>query len=119
MTAPDEGDRTALIIAADPDDGDFGAAGLHGPTREGLQPHKVREVLLWNSNQPNFDVDITSEVERKLHASLAHVTRFGRAGRFRDVRPRTLESGGRPLPGTVPTDPVGVLMGPHQGPVIN
>jgi LmbE family N-acetylglucosaminyl deacetylase len=44
---------------------------------EGLEPHKVREVLLWNSNQPNFDVDIGPDVERKIHALTAHVTQFG------------------------------------------
>src|SRR4029079_14387045 len=44
---------------------------------EGLEPHKVREILLWNSNQPNFDVDITPEVDRKIHALLAHATQFG------------------------------------------
>ena len=43
----------------------------------GLEPHKVREVLLWNSNQPNFDVDITPNLETKIHALSAHVTQFG------------------------------------------
>jgi len=37
----------------------------------------VREVLLWSTNQPNFDVDIAAEVERKIHALTAHVTQFG------------------------------------------
>lgn len=44
---------------------------------EGLEPHKVREVLLWSTNQPNFDVDIGAEVERKIFALSAHVTQFG------------------------------------------
>jgi LmbE family N-acetylglucosaminyl deacetylase len=44
---------------------------------EGLEPHKVREVLLWSTNHPNFDVDITAEVDRKIHALTAHVTQFG------------------------------------------
>lgn len=44
---------------------------------EGLEPHKVREVLLWGSNQPNFDVDITPDVDRKIEALTAHVTQFG------------------------------------------
>lgn len=43
---------------------------------EGLEPHKVREVLLWGTNQPNFDVDITPEVDRKIYALSAHVTQF-------------------------------------------
>jgi LmbE family N-acetylglucosaminyl deacetylase len=44
---------------------------------EGIEPHKVREVLLWSTNQPNFDLDITAEVDRKIHALTAHVTQFG------------------------------------------
>lgn len=44
---------------------------------QGLEPHKVREVLLWNTNHPNFDVDIGGEVERKIEALTAHVTQFG------------------------------------------
>lgn len=49
---------------------------------EGLEPHKVREILLWNSNHPNFDVDITALVERKIHALSAHVTQFGKQEGF-------------------------------------
>jgi LmbE family N-acetylglucosaminyl deacetylase len=44
---------------------------------EGLEPHKVREVLLWSSNQPNFEVDFTAGVEQKIHVLKAHVTQFG------------------------------------------
>lgn len=44
---------------------------------EGLEPHKVRELLLWSTNQPNFDLDITAEVERKIEALTAHVSQFG------------------------------------------
>lgn len=44
---------------------------------EGLEPHKVREVLLWSTNQPNYDLDITEVVETKIHALTAHVTQFG------------------------------------------
>jgi LmbE family N-acetylglucosaminyl deacetylase len=44
---------------------------------EGLEPHKVREVLLWNSNHPNFDVDITAGLDGKIHTLTAHVTQFG------------------------------------------
>lgn len=43
---------------------------------EGLEPHKVREVLLWNSNHPNFDVDIGELVDLKIHALSAHVSQF-------------------------------------------
>ncbi|MBA4179602.1 MAG: PIG-L family deacetylase [Anaerolinea sp.] len=44
---------------------------------EGLEPHKVRELLLWNSNSPNFDVDISDRVDQKINALAAHVTQFG------------------------------------------
>jgi LmbE family N-acetylglucosaminyl deacetylase len=43
---------------------------------EGLEPHKVQEVLLWGSNQPNFDVDISGDVDRKIQVLTAHVTQF-------------------------------------------
>jgi LmbE family N-acetylglucosaminyl deacetylase len=43
----------------------------------GLEPHKVREVLLWSTNHPNHEVDITGLVDRKIHALTAHVTQFG------------------------------------------
>ncbi len=49
---------------------------------EGLEPHKVREVLLWSSNQPNFDIDISGEVDRKLYALSAHDTQFGNREEF-------------------------------------
>lgn len=44
---------------------------------EGLQPHKVREVLLWNTNHPNYEADITADVDQKIAALAAHVTQFG------------------------------------------
>ncbi len=49
---------------------------------EGLEPHKVREILLWNSNHPNFDVDITAELETKIHALSAHATQFANKQEF-------------------------------------
>jgi LmbE family N-acetylglucosaminyl deacetylase len=50
--------------------------------QEGLEPHKVREVLLWNSNHPNFDVDISEQVDLKIFALSAHVTQFGKQDDF-------------------------------------
>jgi LmbE family N-acetylglucosaminyl deacetylase len=44
---------------------------------EGLEPHKVREVLLWSTNQPNFDADISERVDMKIHALTAHGSQFG------------------------------------------
>lgn len=45
--------------------------------REGLEPHKVREILLWSTNHPNTDIDITEDVDQKIAALTAHVTQFG------------------------------------------
>lgn len=49
---------------------------------EGLEPHKVREVLLWNSNHPGFDVDISAQLDLKIFALSAHVTQFGKQEDF-------------------------------------
>jgi len=65
---------------------------------EGIEPHKVREVLVWNSNQPNFDVDISAEVEAKINALTAHVTQFAdRRGFTRYVRKAWKAEDGRYL----------------------
>ena len=62
----------------------------------GLEPHKVREVLLWNSNQPNFDVDITSVADQKIHALTAHVSQFGKRDDFAEfARESWRAAGGR------------------------
>jgi LmbE family N-acetylglucosaminyl deacetylase len=39
---------------------------------EGYEPHKVRTVLLTNFNTPNFFVDITDMMDKKLAALAAH-----------------------------------------------
>ena len=65
---------------------------------EGLETHKVREVLLWSTNQPNFDIDITGEVDQKIHALTAHVTQFGSRDDFVNfVRERWKDESGRYL----------------------
>lgn len=43
---------------------------------EGLEPHKVRELFLWGSNAPSFDVDISEVLELKIAALLAHTSQF-------------------------------------------
>lgn len=65
---------------------------------EGIEPHKVREVLLWTTNQPNYDVDISGEVDQKIYALSAHVTQFGGRQDFVDfVRERWKSEDGRYL----------------------
>lgn len=39
---------------------------------EGLQPHKVREVLLWGTEEPNHRTDITGTFDTKIAALLCH-----------------------------------------------
>lgn len=39
---------------------------------EGLEPHKVKEVLLWGSEDPNCCFDITHTLELKLEALRCH-----------------------------------------------
>ena len=39
---------------------------------EGLQPHKVREMLFWASDEPNFRSDITDTFDLKLAALRCH-----------------------------------------------
>ena len=40
--------------------------------QEGLQPHKVREVLLWATEDPNYRSDITDTFDIKLAALRCH-----------------------------------------------
>ncbi len=40
--------------------------------RDGLHPHKVKQVYLAGANQPNTKVDITSTIERKIAALREH-----------------------------------------------
>ena len=39
---------------------------------EGLQPHKVKEVLLWGTEDPDYRSDITSTIELKIAALRCH-----------------------------------------------
>ena len=44
---------------------------------EGLQPHRVKEVLLWASEDPNHRADITSTFDLKLAALRCHESQMG------------------------------------------
>lgn len=56
----------------------FARDHLHFPEhmREGLTPHKVREVYLWGSDSPDFYVDISETIESKAKALLCHRSQF-------------------------------------------
>lgn len=46
-------------------------------TEEGLEPHKVTEVLLWASEEPNFSSDITDTFDIKMAALACHKSQIG------------------------------------------
>ena len=48
-------------------------------TREGLDPHKVKEIYLWGTDQPNVLIDITDTIDDKIAALKLHVTQVGEA----------------------------------------
>jgi LmbE family N-acetylglucosaminyl deacetylase len=59
----------------------FRAPGpLYYPThaREGLSPHRVRELLLIMSEHADHVVDVSTTFERKVRAVQAHVSQFGK-----------------------------------------
>ncbi len=48
-------------------------------TREGLEPHKVKEIYLWGSDEPNVVVDISDTIQDKVEALMSHVSQVGTA----------------------------------------
>jgi LmbE family N-acetylglucosaminyl deacetylase len=44
---------------------------------EGLEPHKVREMWFWGTEDPNFKTDITDTLEIKLEALKCHKSQVG------------------------------------------
>ena len=46
--------------------------------KEGLQPFTAREVFFWNSDRPNYRVDITSVIDQKLEAAYQHTSQAGK-----------------------------------------
>lgn len=75
----------------------FPAAGsaLYFPelaSQEGLQPHKISRVYVAAAQHPNTAVDVTSTIERKLQAILAHESQIrDPAGLKARVRERMLD----------------------------
>ena len=45
--------------------------------KEGLQPHKVREILLWASEEPDYFSDITDTFDIKIAALRCHKSQVG------------------------------------------
>lgn len=44
---------------------------------EGLEPHKVNEVMLFNADRPNYKVDITETFDKKIEALMCHKSQVG------------------------------------------
>jgi len=44
---------------------------------EGLQPHKVKEVLLWGAEEPNYRSNITDTFDIKIAALRCHKSQIG------------------------------------------
>ena len=56
---------------------------------EGLEPHRVREVYLWGSPEPDTYLDVTDTFDRKLDALSRHRSQVGQGWELREVRART------------------------------
>lgn len=41
-------------------------------TREGLEPHKVRELWYWGADEPEIIVDVTASIDRQIAALIRH-----------------------------------------------
>ena len=53
----------------------FARDHLHFPeqiTREGLEPHKVRELWYWGVDEPEIIVDVTGSIDRQIAALVRH-----------------------------------------------
>ncbi|MFC1949792.1 PIG-L deacetylase family protein [Chloroflexota bacterium] len=44
---------------------------------EGIQPHKVQDVLLWGSEEPNYRLDVTDTFDIKMAALHCHKSQVG------------------------------------------
>jgi LmbE family N-acetylglucosaminyl deacetylase len=47
---------------------------------KGLEPHKVNELLLFNTDKPNYRVDITATFKQKLEALACHYSQINEMG---------------------------------------
>ena len=53
---------------------------------EGLEPHKVREVLLWGSDEPDLILDATDTFDIKMKALYKHASQVGEPNAAREER---------------------------------
>lgn len=63
-------------------------------TREGLEPHKVKEIFLWGSDQPNVVVDISDTIQDKIEALRFHASQVGEAADLEErIKTRSAQVG--------------------------
>lgn len=55
---------------------------------EGLEPHKVQEVLLWGTDEPDLFLDVTDTFEIKRKALYCHISQVGHPTEERENRAR-------------------------------
>lgn len=53
-------------------------------TDSGYQPHKVKEILFWGAEQPNYFSDISHSFEKKMEALRCHTSQVGKFSRERE-----------------------------------
>ncbi|MBX6770150.1 MAG: PIG-L family deacetylase [Chloroflexi bacterium] len=62
--------------------------------RNGLLPHKVKEVYLWGSSSPTEWIDISSSIDRKIAALRCHASQVGNGEQLEErVRQRAKQAG--------------------------
>ncbi len=67
----------------------FARDHLHFPDHlqvDGLEPHKVGEILMWGTEAPDTFVDIAETLDIKIAALLKHATQVAGAGSDSDVK---------------------------------
>lgn len=76
------------------------ARGVHQypeHAKEGLQPHTVRRLLLWSTNEPNFYVDVSETADVKLKALFTHASQYPSPDGMRELTVDIMERAGRAL----------------------
>lgn len=70
---------------------------LHFPDqlKEGLEPHKVAELYLTVSEQPNYWVDISDTLDKKMAALRCHTSQFPDFGMVEEFVRRRAETAGQ------------------------
>lgn len=69
---------------------------------EGLEPHKVMEIWLTATSQPNHWEDISATLERKIDAMCRHVSQVGDGAEVRETLRRRAADAGQRAPTPLP-----------------